>query len=261
MAQDLHEDIQVVRDGPILEITLNRPERFNALNGASHAQLHALFDRFEADPELRVAILTGAGTRAFCSGNDLKATLAGEEIMPQSSGFAGLCFRFERRKPVIAAINGLAMGGGFEIVLACDIALSVPDALFALPEVKVGLFAAAGGVQRLIEQTGRKAAMELLLTGRSFDAERALQLGLINRIVARDDLMKDARALAREICDAAPLAVEATKELINALDESTGNARALAASEARFTQILDTEDAQEGLAAFSEKRAPVWTGK
>lgn len=252
--------IKVLRNGPVLEVTLNRPDRFNALNGAAHAELHDVFNAYEADPSLRVAILTGAGERAFCSGNDLKATQNGEEILPQSSGFAGQCFRFERVKPVIAAINGLAMGGGFEIVLACDIALSVPGAQFALPEVKVGLFAAAGGVQRLIDQTGRKAAMDLLLTGRAFDAKRALELGLINEIVAPDQLLPAARARASEICAAAPLAVEATMALVNASAAAKGQPDQIRASQDRFEEILKTADAQEGVAAFVEKRQPQWSG-
>lgn len=258
---DNFTEISVVRNGAILEITMNRPERLNALSGNAHLELHQAFDAYEADPSLRVAIITGAGDRAFCSGNDLKATNEGGEIKPQSSGFAGLTNRFDRSKPVIAAINGFAMGGGFEIVMACDLALTVPTAVFALPEVKVGLFAAAGGVQRMIEQAGRKAAMELLLTGRTFDSNRAVELGLINRVVPAESLMDEARALANEICAAAPLAVETNKELSNAMDHAAGIPAAFQESSDRFMALLETDDAKEGVEAFVQKRKPVWTGK
>ena len=175
--------ITATRNGPVLEVTLNRPDAMNALFSDAHFELAEIWDGFEADDGLWCAIVTGAGDRAFCAGNDLKVTAAGGGRDMPKSGFAGLVTRFNREKPIIAAINGVAMGGGLEIVLACDIAVAEAQAKMALPEVKVGLFAAAGGVQRLTRQIGRKAAMELILTGRHIMAEEAVALGIVNRQV------------------------------------------------------------------------------
>lgn len=253
--------ITVKQDGHILEITINRPERYNALQGPAHRELHEIFDEYERDPNLWVAILTGAGDKAFCSGNDLKATKEGEDIEPGPSGFGGLCNRWGREKPVIASVNGIAMGGGCEIVLACDIAVADPHAKFALPEVKVGLFAAAGGVQRLTRQIGRKAAMELVLTGRQINAERALALGMINHVVGEGETaLAVARKIAQEITMASPAAVRASKRVLNYLEEHCEKLPdALAASTKEFQAVINSNDGKEGVAAFVEKRAPQWT--
>ena len=253
------ENVVVERRGHVLEVTLNRPDQMNALHSAAHFELHEIWDEFEQDPDLWVAIITGAGDRAFCSGNDLKATARGADMTTPSSGFAGLCDRFNREKPVIAAVNGVAMGGGMEIVLACDLAVADEKAIFALPEVKVGLFAAAGGVQRLTRQIGRKAAMAMILTGRRIGAEEALSLGVINSVAANGGSLAAARELADSILANSPSAVRASKQALNKLDEIEDLKTALKANGPIFGRLMRTQDFKEGVTAFAAKRAPNWT--
>ena len=250
--------VELKRDGNVLEVTLNRPEAYNALFSAAHFELAEIFDEFERDQDLWVAIVTGAGEKAFCSGNDLKVSAGGGDMSMPASGFAGLCSRNNREKPVIAAVNGVAMGGGLEIVLACDVAIADPMAGFALPEVKVGLFAAAGGVQRLTRQIGEKAAMELILTGRKIDADEALGLGLINSISESGDVMGAARALAQIIVGNSPTSIRASKRVINAVDDLGKWDKALALSQAEIVQLIQSKDAREGMTAFVQKRKPNW---
>ena len=251
--------VLVERRGHVLEVTLDRPEAMNALFSAAHFELHEIWDDFDRDPDLWVAIVTGAGDRAFCSGNDLKVTAKGGDMAIPPSGFAGLCSRFDRTKPVIAAVNGVAMGGGLEIVLACDLAIATASARFALPEVKVGLYAAAGGVQRLTRQIGRKAAMELILTGRHFGAAEARELGVINEVVD-GDAMDAARALAERLLENSPSAIRATKEALNALENLESLEEALAANNRIFGRLMRTRDFREGVSAFAAKRKPEWSG-
>lgn len=251
--------VLVERRGPVLEVTLNRPDAMNALFSGVHFELHEIWDDFERDPDLWVAIVTGAGDRAFCSGNDLKVTAKGGDMSIPSSGFAGLCSRFERTKPVIVAVNGVAMGGGLEIVLACDLAIAATSARFALPEVKVGLYAAAGGVQRLTRQIGRKAAIELILTGRHFDAAEALALGVVNDVV-NGDAMSAARALAERLLENSPSAIRASKEALNKLENLESLEEAMAANRSIFGRLMRTRDFREGVSAFAEKRKPEWSG-
>ncbi|NIJ36111.1 acetyl-CoA C-acetyltransferase [Sphingopyxis panaciterrae] len=254
------DDVIVRRDGHILEVTLNRPDAMNALHSAVHFQLHEIWDDFERDPDLWVGIVTGAGERAFCSGNDLKVTAKGGDMAIPPSGFAGFCARFDRTKPVIAAVNGVAMGGGLEIVLACDLAVAEDKARFALPEVKVGLYAAAGGVQRLTRQIGRKAAMELILTGRHFDAAEAVALGVINQRCDDGGAMAAARVLAATLLENSPSAIRASKEALNRLEELESLEEALAANSRIFGRLMRTKDFREGVTAFAEKRKPEWSG-
>lgn len=254
------EHILVERQGHILEVTLNRPEAMNALYSAVHFELHEVWDEFERDPDLWVAIVTGAGDRAFCSGNDLKVTARGGDLSMPPSGFAGLCARFDRTKPVIAAVNGVAMGGGLEIVLACDLAVAEDKARFALPEVKVGLYAAAGGVQRLTRQIGRKAAMELILTGRHFSTAEALDLGVINQRADDGSALTAARALAGQLLENSPSAIRASKEALNKLEELESLEAAMAANGRIFGRLMRTKDFREGVTAFAEKRKPEWSG-
>jgi acetyl-CoA C-acetyltransferase len=255
------EHVKVKRDGHILEITLNRPDSYNALFSAAHFELAEIFDEFEQDQELWVAIITGAGEKAFCSGNDLKVTASGGDMSIPTSGFAGLCLRTQREKPVIAAVNGVAMGGGLEIVLACDLAVADPSATFALPEVKVGLFAAAGGLQRLTRQIGEKAAMEMILTGRPVDAEEASGLGIINSVSASGDVMTAARQLAQIIVANSPTSIRTSKRVLAAVDALDDWDEALALSNGEIVKLMATKDMREGVTAFAQKRKPNWVNE
>ena len=245
----------------IATITLDRPARRNAIDAAMTAALRAAADRFEADPEALVAILTASGDRAFCAGMDLKAFAAGEgpSILEGRGGFAGFT-HFPRTKPVIAAVNGAALGGGCEIVLACDLVVAADHAVFGLPEVKRGLFAASGGALRLPRLIARARALELLLTGDVIDARTAHDLGLINKVVPLANLLEAARELALRICANAPLAVRETLALARAvfsLPEEALQAR----NEAAWARIAASEDAREGPRAFAQKRPPIWAGR
>ena len=250
--------VELKRDGNVLEITFNRPEAYNALFSAAHFELAEIFDEFERDQDLWVAIVTGAGEKAFCSGNDLKVSASGGDMSMPASGFAGLCSRTNREKPVIAAVNGVAMGGGLEIVLACDVAIADPIASFALPEVKVGLFAAAGGLQRLTRQIGEKVAMELILTGRKVGPDEASQLGLINSICEAGGVMDAARALAKTIAGNSPTSIRASKRVLNAVDSLGDWDKALELSYKEIVKLIQSKDTREGMTAFVEKRKPNW---
>jgi acetyl-CoA C-acetyltransferase len=250
--------VELKRDGNVLEITFNRPEAYNALFSAAHFELAEIFDEFERDQDLWVAIVTGAGEKAFCSGNDLKVSASGGDMSMPASGFAGLCSRTNREKPVIAAVNGVAMGGGLEIILACDVAIADPIASFALPEVKVGLFAAAGGLQRLTRQIGEKAAMELILTGRKVGPDEASQLGLINSICEAGGVMDAARALAKTIAGNSPTSIRASKRVLNAVDSLGDWDKALELSYKEIVKLIQSKDTREGMTAFVEKRKPNW---
>jgi enoyl-CoA hydratase/carnithine racemase len=247
-------------DNGLVVVTLNRPERRNAIDAAATAELREALDRFEADERLRVAILTGSGDRAFCAGMDLKAFAAGEgaAIIEGRGGFAGFT-AYPRTKPVIAAVNGAALGGGCEIVLACDLVVAAEGAVLGLPEVKRGLFAASGGALRLPAMIPRVRAMELLLTGDTVDAATALGLGLVNRVVPAALLLDEARALARRISANAPLSIQATLAVSRA---ATGPSEALwSTCDSEWYRIARSEDAREGPAAFAEKRPPRWRGR
>lgn len=256
-----HEFCKVDREGPILIVTINRPEVYNALHAPAHNELAQVWDEFAADDDLWVAVLTGAGDKAFSAGNDLKYTAQGGKGTPPPSGFAGLSMRHDLEKPLVAAVNGFAMGGGFETALACDVILASETAKFALPEVKVGLFAAAGGVQRLSRQIGRKPAVEMMLTGRSVGAEEGRALGFVNAVHAPGALMDAAMAKAQEIASVSPSSVKATKRVLNKMDEMEDLAASLKYSRDVMSELRDTEDFREGVNAFVEKRAPQWKNR
>ncbi|MGR3455126.1 enoyl-CoA hydratase-related protein [Pseudooceanicola sp.] len=256
-----HEFCKVERDGPILIVTINRPEVYNALHAPAHNELAQVWDDFAADGDLWVAVLTGAGDKAFSAGNDLKYTAQGGKGTPPPSGFAGLSMRGDLEKPLVAAVNGFAMGGGFETALACDVILASETAKFALPEVKVGLFAAAGGVQRLSRQIGRKPAVEMMLTGRSVTAAEGRDLGFVNAVHAPGDLMEAAMAKAREIASVSPSSVKATKRVLNKMDEMDDLHASLQYSREVMAELRETEDFREGVNAFVEKRAPEWKNR
>jgi crotonobetainyl-CoA hydratase len=257
------DGIRTERRGGTVEITIDRPKA-NAIDSATSRALGEAFVGFRDDPELRVAILTGAGERFFSAGWDLVAAAGGDSEDWGPGGFAGLTELFDLDKPVIAAVNGYAAGGGLELALACDLIVAVDDARFSAPEVRVGIVADAGGMFRLPRRVPRAVAMEMLLTGRPIDAERALRAGLVNRVVARAELLPAARELASEIETAAPLAVRATKAIVAATEELSVEDGYRAVREGRvpaYGRALASEDAKEGPRAFAEKRDPVWQGR
>lgn len=256
-----YEFVTTERRGHVLIVTMNRPEVHNAMHAPMHAEMSAVWDDFAADPDLWVAVLTGAGAKAFSAGNDLKYTARGGKGTAPETGFAGLSSRFDLDKPIIAAVNGFAMGGGFETALSCDIILAAETASFALPEVKVGFFAAASGVQRLSRQIGRKPAVEIMLTGRHVDAREGLALGFVNAVVPADQLMARALQKAAEITAVSPSAVRATKRVLNAMDDLDNLRASLLYSRQVIRDLRETEDFSEGVRAFVEKRAPQWKNR
>lgn len=248
----------------LLVLTIDRQHRRNALDPDAHHQLASLFDRFADSDAHLVAIITGAGDRAFCSGSDLSVEAGLDRGNLPSTGFAGLTERFDLLKPVIAAVNGDAIGGGMEIVLACDLCVAVPTARFSLPEPRVGL-AASGGLHRLARQLPLKQAMELALTGRMLTADEAVGIGIVNQLSPSPADDGGALALALEtgalICENAPLAVRATKEMMMRGLDSSGLEAAYAAQYPAFETMLASEDAREGRLAFLQKRNPEWRGR
>lgn len=250
----------VTRKGPITIVTLSRPEVYNALHTDAHNELHEVFNEFANDPEQWVAVVTGAGDKAFCAGNDLKWQAAGGKRGWNTSGFAGLTARFDCDKPIIAAVNGVAMGGGFEIALACDIVVAHARAVFALPEPRVGLAALAGGMQRLPRAIGLKQAMGMMLTGRRVSAEEGMRLGFVNA-VTEGDVLALARQWAADILACSPMAVRATKDaVLRGLETPVKRAMAEQWSYPALAAMLASQDAMEGPAAFAEKRPPAWKG-
>ncbi len=251
-------------DGRILTVTINRPKRMNALHWMANNELASVFDDFAANPDLWVAIITGAGDRAFSAGNDLKyqAQESGGELHTgPETGFAGLTARYDCSKPVIAAVNGVAMGGGFEIALACDLIIASDNALFALPEPRVGLAALAGGLHRLPRQIGLKRAMGMMLTGRRVSAEEGERLGFVNEVTTPEALMATARRWADQIVECAPLSVRATKQAALAGLRHGLIEDAMAERYPAIGELFKSEDFIEGPLAFAEKRPPQWKGR
>jgi len=256
-----HEFCKVEKDGRILIVTLNRPEVMNALHTPAHQELEKVWDDFAADPDLWVAIVTGAGDRAFSAGNDLKVQAAGKRGARTPHGFAGLTNRYDLNKPVIAAVNGIAMGGGFEIALACDIIVASEKALFALPEPRVGLIAGAGGVHRLPRMIPMKQALGMILTGRRVPAEEGKALGFVNEVVPHEQLMEAAMRWANLILECSPMAVRASKEAVyRGLDQPTLK-EAIETMYPAQKANLESEDYVEGPKAFAEKRPPQWKNR
>lgn len=255
------EFCSVERDGKLTIVTIRRPEVMNAIHPPACAEMAEVFDAFEADPEQWVAIVTGEGDKAFSAGNDLKYQVAGGDMTWPPSGFGGLTNRFHMEKPVIAAVNGLALGGGAEIVMACDLAIASENATMGLPEPRVGLLALGGGLHRVPRDLPKKHAMGMLLTGRRISAEEALSLGLLNEVVPAGEALAGARRWAEMILECAPLSVRASKRV--AL-ETVNQPTLEAAHEAHFDAIrtvLKSEDFQEGPRAFAEKRKPDWKAR
>ncbi len=251
----------VEKEDQILIVTINRPDVLNSLHPPANFELAQVFDDFAADPALRVAILTGAGDKAFSSGNDLKYTASGASMKQPPSGFGGLTSRFDNFKPIIAAVNGFAFGGGFEITLACDLIIAAENATFSFPEPKVGLAALAGGLHRLPRQIPLKQAMGIILTGRRVSAQEAMALGLVNEIVPRADLMAAARRWAEQILECAPLSIKASKQtMLEGLDTAALE-EAMSLPNEGIKKLLASEDLKEGPLAFAQKRKPQWKGR
>ncbi len=252
----------VTKEGPLTIVTIERPEVMNSLHPPANAELAGVFDDFAADPEQWVAIITGAGDRAFSAGNDLKYQASGGDMSGQpAAGFGGLTARYDNHKPVIAAVNGVAMGGGFEIALACDLIIASENAIFALPEPRVGLAALAGGIHRLPRAIGMKRAMGMLLTGRRVSADEGKELGFVNDVVPAGQALDGAKAWAEQILECAPLSVRGSKQ---AAMEGMDADSLEAAIKGKYDQIQAMRkgaDFVEGPLAFAEKRAPQWKGE
>jgi enoyl-CoA hydratase/carnithine racemase len=249
----------------VCTITLNRPEVMNALHKPMHAELQLAFDAFAADPAQRVCVVTGAGERAFCAGSDLKAAAQAQDLAGGTyprSGYAGLIERFDLDKPIIAAVNGVALGGGFELALACDLIIASENARFGLPEPLVGAVALGGGLHRLSRQIGLKQAMALILTGQAVSAQEGLRLGFVNEVVPRDALASATRQWCEQILKCAPLAIRASKQTVmRGLDEpSLAEALRHQHGYPAYATWRNAEDTREGPRAFAEKRPPHWRG-
>jgi enoyl-CoA hydratase len=248
------------RHGRVELLRLNREHARNAIDGPTSLALGAALDDLAADDSIWAVVLTGTGERAFSAGMDLKAFVSGQaaDIMSAEHGFANIARR-RFAKPIIAAVNGVALAGGCEIVLSCDLVVAAENAAFGIPEVKRGLVAAGGGLLRLHQRIPYAIALELALTGETISAQRAAELGLVNKVVPPGEVVPAAMALAERICENAPLSVRASKEIMRrsvGLSEQAAwemNAELIA-------PIFSGRDAIEGATAFAEKRAPVWTG-
>jgi enoyl-CoA hydratase/carnithine racemase len=257
--------VRITRADHMLQITIERQQAMNSIDEDTNGRLAEIWSEFESDPGLRAAVLTGAGSKAFCAGADLstlipsfrKKVLDGEEVTWAFGG--GLARGLELTKPVIAAINGHALAGGLELALACDIRLCSPNATFSLAEVKWALIPGAGGTQRLPRTIPMTHAMEMLLTGDPIDAETAMRIGLVSRIVPQDTLLSDAMALAKKIAERGPLAVACIKRL--AYHAIGADQAGMDLEHRLLLQVMRSEDAAEGTRSFLEKRAPRYVGK
>ena len=251
------EVLTSVEDG-VLVVTLNRPEAKNAANKALAEGVAAAMDELDGNDELRVAILTGAGG-TFCAGMDLKAFVSGETPQIKGRGFAGLT-EASPKKPLIAAVEGYALAGGLELAISCDMIVAAEDAKFGIPETKRGLAAAAGGLVKLPRQIPSRVAMELALTGDFISAERAYELGLINKVVPSGSALEAAKELAAKIAANGPLAVAASKQVI--MEQADWSQDEMFKKQGEIVNpIFTSEDAIEGATAFAEKRPPNWKGK
>jgi enoyl-CoA hydratase/carnithine racemase len=254
----MNAQVRVEREGRMTVITLDRQESLNAINAAMEGALAAAFDAFEADPDQWVAILTGAGDCAFSSGVDLKQRIRSEAPARLATGFGGLTRRFERLKPIVAAVNGLALGGGFEMALACDLIIASENATFALPEPRVGMVALAGGIQRLMGEIGPKRAMSMLLTGRHVSAAEGLALGFVNAVVPEGATLAAAKEWALRMLECSPMSLRAIKEIAGHADEDLRAAMDLSRNLPAVKALMASKDSAEGPRAFVERRKPVW---
>jgi enoyl-CoA hydratase/carnithine racemase len=248
-------------EGRLRVVTLNRPEVLNALHADANDELSEVWDEFAARDDLWVGIITGAGGRAFSAGNDLKVQAAGKRRPNGPNGFAGLSHRFNLDKPLIAAVNGVAMGGGFETALACDIIIAAENAVFALPEPRVGLIAGGGGVHRLPRMIPMKKAMGMILTGRRVSAREGFELGFVTEVVPEGQALEAAKRWAGLILECSPKAVRASKQAsYRGLDEQKLETAMRTIYPAQQENI-ESQDYIEGPKAFAEKRKPNWQNK
>jgi crotonobetainyl-CoA hydratase len=256
--------VRTQRNGAVLEVVLDRPTA-NAIDPPTSRALGAAFVELRDDPALRVGIVTGGGERFFSAGWDLEAAAAGPPDRDWGpGGFAGLTELFDIGKPVIAAVNGLAAGGGFELVLACDLVVAASHAEFFLPEARIGLIADAGGALRLSRRLPHVIAMNMFLTGRRMGAQEALAWGLVNDVTPVSEVLPRARALAEQICTSAPLSIAAYKEVLQRTEGlAVPEGYRVMRSEAcpAYHRMRVSEDFREGPRAFAEKRAPCWQGR
>lgn len=251
-------ELVIERNEGVIVMTLNRPEARNAMTQALAREMAGALDQFNEDPKLRVGVLTGAGGN-FCSGMDLKAFLRGEMPRVEGRGFGALTQR-PPKKPLIAAVEGYALAGGFEMVLACDLIVASREARFALPEVKRGLAATAGGMMHLPRRIPYYIAMQYILTGDMIPAQRAAELGLVNELTAPGSALDGAMALANKLLANGPLALVASKRVVSESRDWTEGE--MFDRQAAYTKaVFESEDAREGARAFAEKRAPVWKGR
>jgi crotonobetainyl-CoA hydratase len=257
--------VTVERLEHVTVLTIDRPEAMNSVNADVSTKLGTALAEADSDPDVRVVVLTGAGVRSFCAGADLKAVARGESLFAEGRpewGFAGIVQQTVS-VPLIAAVNGFALGGGTELALTADIVVAVEDATFGLPEVTRGLIAGAGGAFRLPAAIPQKIAYELILTGRPLDARRAFDLGLVNHLVPREALRETALSIADLIARNAPLAVRASKRLARGwrADGSLSEGPSWDLNAEQFARVASSEDLREGASAFAQKRAPQWRGR
>jgi crotonobetainyl-CoA hydratase len=254
-----YEFIKTETEGRVFIVTINRPDVYNCLHPMANTELADAFDKFAADRDLWVAIITGAGEKAFSAGNDLKFAASGQKSPMPSAGFGGLTSRYDLFKPVIAAVNGFAMGGGFEIALAADIIIAAENAKFALPEPKVGFAALASGMHRLPRQVPLKKAMGMMLTGRTVDAKEGKDIGFVTEVVPAGQALAEAKRWANMILECSPMAIRATKETVMTGLDTANLKEAFDHKVPGIARLMASADHKEGPKAFAEKRKPNWT--